>query len=98
MDSFKNIPSHQQAEFSKYMEEQQMKESLMMYNHLVEGCFDKCVGVGSWSGNFASKTLNDGETKCISNCSQKFLKLTQRVGYRFAEYQAQKAQEGQQQP
>jgi hypothetical protein len=39
MDSFKNIPSHQQAEFSKYMEEQQMKESLLMYNHLVEGCF-----------------------------------------------------------
>jgi import inner membrane translocase subunit TIM9 len=54
------------------------------------------VGVGSWSGNFSSKTLNDGESKCISNCSQKFLKLTQRVGFRFAEYQAQKAQEAQQ--
>ena len=58
-------------------------------------CTDKCVGVGSWSGNFSSKTLIDGESKCIANCSQKFLKLTQRTGFRFAEYQAQKAQEAQ---
>ena len=52
MDSFKNIPPHQQAEFTKYMEEQQMRESLLMYNTLVEGCFGKlkttlqCIPLG----------------------------------------------------
>jgi len=31
------------------LEDQQMKDSLKMYNHLVESCFDKCVMVG-WGG------------------------------------------------
>jgi hypothetical protein len=29
----------------------------------------------------------------MAHCAEKFLKLTQRVGFRFSEYQAQKAQE-----
>lgn len=27
----------------------------------------------------------------MANCAEKFLKLTQRVGFRFSEYQAQKS-------
>lgn len=56
-----------------------------MYNYLVESCFDKCVNVG-WNGGFQSKSLDDVESKCVSNCAEKFMKLTQRAGYRFAEH------------
>lgn len=38
--------------------------------------------------NFNSKDLSEQESKCISQCSEKFMKLTQRVGFRFTEYQA----------
>ena len=69
-----------------------MKDSLKMYNVLVESCFDKCAFVG-WGGNFSSKVLSDGESKCIASCAEKYMKLTQRVGFRFSEHQAMKAQE-----
>jgi hypothetical protein len=48
-DAFSNIPDFQKPEFIRHLEEQQMKDSLKMYNHLVETCFDKCVTVG-WGG------------------------------------------------
>mmetsp|Transcript_7071 Transcript_7071/g.10514 ORF Transcript_7071/g.10514 Transcript_7071/m.10514 type:complete len:99 (-) Transcript_7071:100-396(-) len=92
MDAFTNIPEHQKGEFLRHLEDQQMKDSLKMYNHLVESCFEKCVMV-NWGGSFNSKQLTEGETKCISQCSEKFMKLTQRVGFRFSEYQAIKARE-----
>lgn len=56
MDSFSNIPEHQKAEFLRHLEEQQVKDSLRMYNNLVESCFSKCVMVG-W----------DGVSTCISS-------------------------------
>ena len=84
--AFNNIPDHQKPEFMRYLEEQQVRDSLHMYNHLVEQCFDKCVT------SFRSKQLEDSEAKCMSNCAEKFLKLTQRVGFRFTEYQNQKQQ------
>ena len=74
------------------MEEKQMKDSLAMYSALVENCFDKCVNSG-WGGGFRSKQLEDSETKCLSQCAEKFMKVTQRVGFRFTEYQAMKEQE-----
>ena len=86
MESFSKIPDHQKAEFMKYFEETQMKDSLKMYNSLVERCFDKCVHVG-WGGGLNSKKLEDAELKCITQCADKFLKLTQRVGFRYAEMQ-----------
>lgn len=49
MSAISNIPDHQKAEFMRYLEEQQMKDSLKMYNFLVENCFEKCVAVG-WNG------------------------------------------------
>ena len=49
MDAFSNIPEHQKPEFLRHLEETQMKDSLKMYNHLVESCFEKCVTVG-WGG------------------------------------------------
>jgi len=49
MSSISNVPDHQKAEFMRFLEDQQMKDSLKMYNFLVESCFDKCVAVG-WNG------------------------------------------------
>mmetsp|Transcript_21935 Transcript_21935/g.19956 ORF Transcript_21935/g.19956 Transcript_21935/m.19956 type:complete len:95 (-) Transcript_21935:57-341(-) len=91
MDSFKNIPEYQKAEFLRHLEDQQIKDSLRMYNTLVESCFDKCVHVG-WNGSLNSKQLTGTETSCISNCTEKYMKLTQRVGFRLTEYQALQAQ------
>lgn len=53
-----------------------------MYNNVVMRCFDACVH------NFRSKTLDTAEVKCTEQCAERYIKLTQRVGLRFAEHQA----------
>jgi import inner membrane translocase subunit TIM9 len=84
-DSFNKVPDYQKPELFKHLEEKQMADSLKMYNKLVEDCFDKCVTTG-WGGGIRSKNLTDAEQTCVTQCSEKFMKLTQRVGFRFAEY------------
>ncbi|RYG99633.1 hypothetical protein EON65_50105 [archaeon] len=37
--------------------------------------------------------MSEHENKCVSQCTEKYMKLTQRVGFRFAEYQTQKGQQ-----
>ena len=74
--------AHQQQEFMRHLENMQLKDSLAMYNNLVERCFDGCVS------SFRSKTLDKSETACVENCSARYVKMTQRVGLRFAEHQA----------
>jgi hypothetical protein len=41
---------------------------------------------------FRSKNLEEGEAKCVANCAEKFMKLSQRVGFRMGEYNAVKSQ------
>lgn len=94
MDALQNIPDHQKKEFFQHLEDQQLKDSLKMYNNLVENCFDKCV-MTDWYGNFNSKQLAEPESKCLTQCAEKFMKLTQRVGFRFSEIQALKEQASQ---
>jgi import inner membrane translocase subunit TIM9 len=53
-----------------------------MYNNLVERCFDACVS------SFRSKALDKSETACVEQCASRYVKMTQRVGLRFAEHQA----------
>ena len=53
-----------------------------MYNNLVERCFEGCIS------SFRSKTLDKSETSCVENCAARYIKMTQRVGLRFAEHQA----------
>jgi hypothetical protein len=36
--------------------------------------------------------MDDGELGCVSRCAEKYLKLTSRAGFRFAEFQSQSAQ------
>ncbi len=43
--------------------------------------------------SLSSKHLNEGESKCVSQCAEKFMKLTQRVGFRLAEYQGMQGQQ-----
>lgn len=33
--------------------------------------------------------MDDGELGCVSRCAEKYLKLTSRAGFRFAEFQSQ---------
>ena len=53
-----------------------------MYNRLVERCAEGCVT------SFRSKTLDKHEISCLENCAGRYIKMTQRVGLRFAEHQA----------
>ena len=53
-----------------------------MYNNVVMRCFDSCVF------GFRSKTLDKGEITCVEQCAERYIKMTQRVGLRFAEHQA----------
>ena len=53
-----------------------------MYNNVVRRCFDNCVT------GFRSKTLSKGEIGCVEQCAERYIKMTQRVGLRFAEHQA----------
>lgn len=53
-----------------------------MYMNLVETCFGTCVD------NFRNKTLDKYETKCLENCSERYIKTANRTGLRFQEHQA----------
>lgn len=66
----------------KSLEQSQMKDSLILYNTLTERCFGTCVS------SFRSKALEKKETVCVQNCAERFVKIAQRVGLRFAEHQA----------
>mmetsp|Transcript_27241 Transcript_27241/g.83971 ORF Transcript_27241/g.83971 Transcript_27241/m.83971 type:complete len:89 (+) Transcript_27241:1163-1429(+) len=83
MNAINQIPEHQKAEFMQALNSMQMKDSLRMYNNLVESCFMHCVS------SFRSQSLAGDEDECVKKCAEKYIKLTQRVGFRFAEHQAQ---------
>eukprot|EP00535_Pseudo-nitzschia_heimii_P007110 CAMPEP_0197174132 /NCGR_PEP_ID=MMETSP1423-20130617/789_1 /TAXON_ID=476441 /ORGANISM="Pseudo-nitzschia heimii, Strain UNC1101" /LENGTH=97 /DNA_ID=CAMNT_0042623031 /DNA_START=84 /DNA_END=377 /DNA_ORIENTATION=+ len=82
MDAVASLPPHKQQEFMQHLEQMQLKDSLTMYNRLVERCAEGCVS------SFRSKTLDKYEITCLENCASRYIKMTQRVGLRFAEHQA----------
>ena len=53
--------------------EMQAKDSMKMYNGLVERCFHSCVN------DFTSRGLKDKERKCVLNCTDKYIKYTNKV-------------------
>ncbi|SYW80151.1 uncharacterized protein UBRO2_03419 [Ustilago bromivora] len=67
---------------SRIIEQKQMKDFLKLYTGLVERCFESCCN------DFTSKALSSKEDTCVSNCIQKFLKHSERVGARFGEENA----------
>lgn len=82
MDNIQNLPKHQQSQLEQYLVNSQVKDSLCMYMDLVERCFDTCVS------NFRSKHMDKYEVSCTENCSERYIKLANRAGIRFQEYQA----------
>ncbi|KAF4350648.1 hypothetical protein CsatB_029828 [Cannabis sativa] len=64
---------------STMIDQLQIRDSLRMYNSLVERCFTDCVDT------FKHKSLQKQEESCVRRCAEKFLKHSMRVGMRFAE-------------
>ncbi|XP_047132121.1 mitochondrial import inner membrane translocase subunit Tim9 isoform X1 [Hydra vulgaris] len=59
----------------------QLKTFLTTYNKLAETCFLDCIH------DFTSRTTSSAENTCAINCTEKFLKMAQRIGIRFQEVQ-----------
>ncbi|MBA0644387.1 hypothetical protein Goklo_028555 [Gossypium klotzschianum] len=79
------LPEEDKARMSSMIDHVQLRDSLRMYNSLVERCFNDCVD------NFTRKTLQKQEETCVMRCAEKFLKHSMRVGLRFAELNSQAA-------
>ncbi|GBG00124.1 mitochondrial import inner membrane translocase subunit Tim9 [Raphidocelis subcapitata] len=67
------------AAFLAQLEHMQIRDSMRLYNNLVQRCFNDCVD------DFRSKHLTTGEEKCVTRCCEKFLNLSARTGQRFQE-------------
>lgn len=59
----------------------QFRDFLTQYNKLSEDCFKHCI----W--DFTSRTIKNQENSCVTNCVEKYTKVTQRVSERFQELQ-----------
>lgn len=85
---FSQFNGAEQAHMTKVIEKKQMQDFMRLYSGLVERCFNTCVN------DFTSKALTGNETTCVQNCTDKFLKHSERVGARFAEHNAEQMQQG----
>ncbi|KAE8732291.1 Mitochondrial import inner membrane translocase subunit Tim9 [Hibiscus syriacus] len=79
----KGLPEVDKNRMSAMIDHLQLRDSLRMYNSLVERCFTDCVE------NFTRKTLQKQEETCATRCAEKFLKHSMRLGMRFAELNSQ---------
>ncbi|CAL6283692.1 unnamed protein product [Bathycoccus prasinos] len=78
-----SLPEEDKTKMVAMIETMQTRDSLRMYNNLVEKCFSECVN------SFRRKSLEKDEERCVSKCCEKFLKHSARVSVRFAELNAQ---------
>eukprot|EP00216_Chloropicon_sp_CCMP2111_P003322 CAMPEP_0198234770 /NCGR_PEP_ID=MMETSP1446-20131203/687_1 /TAXON_ID=1461542 ORGANISM="Unidentified sp, Strain CCMP2111" /NCGR_SAMPLE_ID=MMETSP1446 /ASSEMBLY_ACC=CAM_ASM_001112 /LENGTH=103 /DNA_ID=CAMNT_0043915591 /DNA_START=128 /DNA_END=439 /DNA_ORIENTATION=+ len=85
------LPEEDKKRMLGMIETMQTRDSLRMYNSLVERCFKDCVD------SFRRKNLDGNEERCVSKCCEKFLKHSARVSVRFAELNAGAEQMMQQQ-
>ncbi|CAL5211449.1 unnamed protein product [Lathyrus oleraceus] len=74
-----SLPAEDQQRMASMIDQLQVRDSLRMYNNLVERCFQDCVDT------FKHKSLQKQEETCVRRCAEKFLKHSMRVGMRFAE-------------
>eukprot|EP00891_Asterochloris_glomerata_P005413 jgi/Astpho2/5413/e_gw1.00076.51.1_t len=84
------LPDAQKQALMQQIEEMQVRDSLRMYNSVVERCFKDCVE------SFRRKDLEASEEKCVARCTEKFMKHSARVGMRFGELSSQAEQQMQQ--
>ncbi|XP_046848716.1 mitochondrial import inner membrane translocase subunit Tim9-like [Xenia sp. Carnegie-2017] len=59
----------------------QIQSFLQSYNKLSESCFMDCIQ------DFTNRTISVNENKCVMNCAEKYLKMTQRITLRLQEQQ-----------
>ncbi|KAJ7961423.1 Mitochondrial import inner membrane translocase subunit Tim9 [Quillaja saponaria] len=74
-----NLPEKDKQKMSTMVDQLQLRDSLRIYNSLVERCFTDCVDT------FWRKSLTKQEETCVRRCAEKFLRQSTRVGLRFAE-------------
>ncbi|KAK7350300.1 hypothetical protein VNO77_08744 [Canavalia gladiata] len=74
-----NFPEEDKQRMSTMVDQLQFRDSLKMYNSLVERCFKDCVHT------FYRKSLTKQEEICVHRCAQKFLRLSMHVGLRFSD-------------
>ncbi|PWN52142.1 putative TIM9-translocase of the mitochondrial inner membrane [Violaceomyces palustris] len=79
---FSSFSSAEQQAMQRVIENKQRLDFMRLYAGLVERCFDSCCN------DFTSKALSTKEDTCVSNCTLKFLKHSERVGARFSEENA----------
>ncbi|TPX33775.1 hypothetical protein SmJEL517_g03415 [Synchytrium microbalum] len=60
-----------------------MKDFMRLYGNLVDRCFNDCIN------DFTTKVVSEKEGTCLSRCTDKFMKHSERIGARFAEYNSQ---------
>lgn len=89
LESVAELPEEHKQAFLAALEHMQVKDSLRLYNGIVELCFTDCVD------DFRSKNLAASEEKCVQTCCQKYLNLSARVGIRFQELFTQLEQDAQ---
>ena len=58
-----------------------MKDFMANYNKLSEVCFSDCI----W--DFTSRKISGVENQCALYCTEKYLKMNQRISTRFQEFQ-----------
>ncbi|KIY71541.1 hypothetical protein CYLTODRAFT_435187 [Cylindrobasidium torrendii FP15055 ss-10] len=80
---FSGMNQAEQAHMTKVIEKKQMQDFLKMYSNIVEKCFSTCCN------DFTSKALTSKEDTCVTNCAEKWLKHSERIGTRFAELNAE---------
>eukprot|EP00039_Didymoeca_costata_P023818 m.8431 g.8431 ORF g.8431 m.8431 type:complete len:92 (+) comp3890_c0_seq1:210-485(+) len=73
--------AQQEKEVMAMLQRKQMEDFIYMFNNLTSKCFDTCVN------EFNKRTLQPQEKTCAEHCMNKFFKVSERVGTRYAEYQ-----------
>ncbi|KAG5042736.1 hypothetical protein JHK87_006651 [Glycine soja] len=74
-----NFPEEDKQRMSTMADQLQIRDSLRMYNSLVEKCFKECVNT------FYRKSMTKQEETCVLRCAQKYLRLSMQVGLRFSD-------------
>ncbi|PON64203.1 Tim10/DDP family zinc finger [Trema orientale] len=79
LGDLQSLSEEDNVRMAAMIDQLQVRDSLRMYNSLVERCFNDCVDT------FKHKSLQKQEESCVRRCAEKFLKHSMRVGMRFAE-------------
>ncbi|KAK3445252.1 mitochondrial import inner membrane translocase subunit Tim9 [Eucalyptus grandis] len=74
-----SLAEEDKLRMSAFVDRLQARDSLRLYNSLVERCFIDCID------SFYRKSLGKQEERCVLHCAEKFLKVSAHVGMRLAE-------------